>query len=40
MPGSDKASRFNLLAWLDIGYEKPAPEADYATLLFQSGSGA
>ena len=37
---SDRASRFNLLAWLDIGYEKLAPEADYTTLVFQSGSGA
>lgn len=33
-------SRYNLLAWLDIGYEKLAPIADYKVVLFQSGVGA
>jgi hypothetical protein len=33
-------SRYNLLAWLDIGYEKLAPIADYKVVLFQSGLGA
>ena len=37
---SDTASRFNLVAWLDIGYEKLAPEADYTTVLFEACSGA
>ena len=36
----DTASRFNLLAWLDIGYEKLEPVADYKTMLFQAGVGA
>lgn len=35
-----EASRYNLLAWLDIGYEKLAPIADYKGVLFQSGLGA
>ncbi len=35
-----KAQRFNLVAWLDIGYEKLAPVADYKVVLFQSGLGA
>ncbi len=34
------ATRFNLLAWLDIGYEKLAPVATYKTILFQNGVGA
>lgn len=34
------ASRFNLVAWLDIGYDKLAPIADYKTVLFQTGTGA
>lgn len=34
------ASRFNCLAWLDIGYEKLAPIADYKTVLYQNGVGA
>jgi len=37
---SEAVSRFNLLGWLDIGYEKLAPVADYKTFLFQSGVGA
>lgn len=36
----DKASRFNLVAWLDIAYERLAPVANYKTVLFQSGLGA
>lgn len=36
----DTASRFNCLAWLDIGYEKLAPIADYKTVLCQNGVGA
>jgi hypothetical protein len=35
-----EVSRFNLLAWLDIGYEMLAPIADYKVVLFQSGVGA
>lgn len=34
------ASRFNTLAWLDIGYERLEPIADYKVVLFQSGIGA
>jgi hypothetical protein len=36
----ETASRFNLLAWLDVGYEKLEPIADYKTMLFQAGIGA
>jgi hypothetical protein len=36
----DTASRFNLLAWLDIGYDKLEPIADYKTMLYQAGVGA
>ena len=36
----DAVSRYNRLAWLDIGYEKLAAVADYKTVLFQSGIGA
>jgi len=36
----DSATRFNLLGWVDIGYEKLAPVADYKTYLFQTGVGA
>lgn len=33
-------SRYNALAWLDIGYEKLAPVADYKAVLFEHGRGA
>lgn len=33
-------SRFNRVAWLDIGYERLAPIADYTTVLYQNGHGA
>lgn len=36
----DSATRYNQLAWLDIGYEALAPIATYKTLLFQNGVGA
>lgn len=36
----DSASRFNLVAWVDIGYDQLAPIADYKTVLFQTGVGA
>lgn len=29
------ASRFNLVAWVDIGYERLEPVADYKTVLYQ-----
>lgn len=35
----DNASQFNLLAWLDIGYDKLEPLANYKTVLYQSGRG-
>jgi hypothetical protein len=35
-----KASRFNLIAWADIAYEKLAPVASYKTVLFETGHGA
>lgn len=35
----DNASPFNLLAWLDIGYDKLGPLANYKTVLYQSGRG-
>jgi len=38
--GLNTATRFTQRAWLDIGYEKLAPVADYKTVLFQSGFGA
>jgi len=36
----DKATGFNRLAWLDIGYERLAPIADYKIFLFTRGEGA
>jgi hypothetical protein len=36
----ETASRFNCMAWLDIGYEKLEPIADYKTVLYQNGVGA
>jgi hypothetical protein len=33
-------SRFNRLDWVDIGYEKLAPAADYKVVLFKIGEGA
>lgn len=33
-------SRYNCLAWVDIGYEKLKAIADYKTVLFQRGVGA
>lgn len=33
------ASRFNLVAWVDIGYERLEPVADYKTVLYQAGEG-
>lgn len=35
-----KANRFNLVAWVDIGYDRLAPVADYTVVLYQSGIGA
>lgn len=35
-----KASRFNLVGWIDIAYEKLAPIANYKTVLFEAGIGA
>lgn len=35
-----KADRFNLIAWVDIAYEKLAPIASYKTVLFETGHGA
>lgn len=34
------ADRFNLIAWLDIGYQKLNPIADYKIVLYQAGFGA
>ena len=33
-------TRYTQRAWIDIGYEKLAPVADYKTVLFQVGFGA
>lgn len=33
-------SRFNLVAWVDIAYEKLEPIANYKTVLFEAGRGA
>jgi hypothetical protein len=35
-----KISRSNRLDWLDIGYQKLAPAADYKIVLFKIGEGA
>lgn len=35
-----KATRFNLVAWVDIAYERLAPIANYKTVLFETGHGA
>lgn len=35
-----KIYRYNLVAWLDIAYEKLAPIANYKTILFEAGHGA
>lgn len=35
-----KASRFNLVAWLDIAYDRLDPIANYKTVLFETGIGA
>lgn len=35
----DAATRYNRVGWLDIGYERLAPVADYKVLLAQSGLG-
>lgn len=35
-----QVSRYNLVAWLDIAYEKLEPIANYKTVLFESGIGA
>lgn len=34
------ASRYNLIAWLDIGYDNLAPVATYKAVLYQNGQGA
>lgn len=34
-----EASRFNVLAWCDIGYEKLEPVAQYKTVLFELHNG-
>lgn len=34
------ATRYNRLAWLDIGYERLAPVAIYKVVLFETGAGA
>lgn len=38
--GLKETTRYNRVAWLDIGYERLAPIADYKTTLFQAGHGA
>lgn len=38
--GLDTVTRYTQRAWIDIGYEKLAPVADYKTVLFQAGFGA
>lgn len=38
--GLDTVTRFTQRAWIDIGYEKLAPIANYKTVLFQAGFGA
>ena len=35
-----KISRSNRLDWLDIGYQRLAPAADYKIVLFKIGEGA
>ena len=35
-----KISRSNRLDWLDIGYQRLAPAADYKVVLFKIGEGA
>ncbi len=35
-----KISRSNRLDWLDIGYQRLAPAADYKVILFKIGEGA
>jgi hypothetical protein len=35
-----KATRFNLISWIDIAYERLEPIANYKTVLFETGHGA
>mgnify|MGYP001206401844 FL=1 len=36
----NKANRYNMVAWLDIAYERLEPIAHYKTVLFEAGIGA